>query len=226
MPKPPRTPQEVEAFRENILAHAVELISAKGFEGFSMRKLSARLGIAAKTIYNYYTNKDELYLAILTKGFNRLHRQCEKARDSQDEPLDRIEAMVSAFLDFGLNESHAYNLMFTWHVPKYNDYVGSDMEPAALLELQAALKMVDLFVDAIGACASPGFFIREEDARKVLISIFTRLHGFIASYNNTLLQYMHSGPMDLVPGMREEIREDFLRRLERIQLPERSLSTA
>ncbi|WP_051327108.1 TetR/AcrR family transcriptional regulator [Desulfatibacillum aliphaticivorans] len=226
MPKPPRTPQEVEAFRENILAHAVELISVKGFEGFSMRKLSARLGIAAKTIYNYYTNKDELYLAILTKGFNRLHRQCEKARDSRDEPLDRIEAMVSAFLDFGLNESNAYNLMFTWHVPKYNDYVGSDMEPAALLELQAALKIVDLFADAIGACASPGFFIQEEDSRKVLISIFTRLHGFIASYNNTLLQYMHSSPMDLVPDMREEIREDFLRRMERIQLPERSLSTA
>ena len=124
-----------------------------------------------------------------------------------------------------MNESNAYNLMFTWHVPKYNDYVGSDMEPAALLELQAALKMADLFIGAIKDCASPGYFIQEEDARRTLISIFSRFHGFIASYNNTLLQYMHSSPMDLIPGMREEVRQDFLRRLEKIQLPERSLST-
>ena len=220
MPKNPRTPQEVEVFREKILARAVELISQKGFEGFSMRKLSSRLGIAAKTIYNYYTNKDELYLAILTKGFNRLYGRCEQARDAHAQPLARMEAMVLAFLDFGLQEANSYNLMFTWHVPKYNDYVGSDMEPVALVELRAALRLVDLFIEAIRDCASPGFFIPEQEARVILISFFVRLHGFIASYNNTLLQYMHSTPLDLIPGITEQIQDEFIKNLENCQAPE------
>ncbi|MBI9076956.1 MAG: TetR/AcrR family transcriptional regulator [Desulfatibacillum sp.] len=226
MPKNPRTPAEVEAFREKILEQAMDLISRKGFEGFSMRKLSLGLGIAAKTIYNYYKNKDELYLAILTKGFNRLHRQCARAMDAHALPMDRMEAMVLAFLDFGLREANSYNLMFTWHVPKYNDYVGSDMEPVALVELQAAMRVVDLFIEAIRDCASPGRMMPEQDARIIMISFFTRLHGFIASHNNTLLQYMHSSPLDLIPAVREQIKEEFARNLEKFQVPERSVSTS
>ena len=86
MPRPQRKPEEVEAFKEEILAQALHLIVRHGFDGFSMRKLAARLGIAAKTIYNYFNNKDELYLVILTRGFEDLHRQCRKAFDANDEP--------------------------------------------------------------------------------------------------------------------------------------------
>jgi AcrR family transcriptional regulator len=72
MPKLQRSPKEIEAVREDILEHALDMIVRGGFNRFSMRKLAARLGIAAKTIYNYYRNQDELYLCILTKGFEQL----------------------------------------------------------------------------------------------------------------------------------------------------------
>ncbi|MEZ4549411.1 MAG: TetR family transcriptional regulator [Desulfobacterales bacterium] len=35
----------------------------------SMRKLAGRLKMTAANIYNYYQNKDDLYLAIQTRGF-------------------------------------------------------------------------------------------------------------------------------------------------------------
>lgn len=57
MPKPKRTPEEIEAVKNEILAHAIQLLIQEGYRGFSMRKLAARLEIAAKTIYNYSKTK-------------------------------------------------------------------------------------------------------------------------------------------------------------------------
>ena len=210
MPKQQRSPEEIQAVKDDILNQSVQLMAEKGFEGFSMRKLSARLGIAAKTIYNYYKNKDELYLAILTLGFERLHDLCESAGADHADPVMKVEAMVRAFFDFGLEESHFYNLMFTWHVPKYNDYVGTEMEPAARIELDAAMKLADLFIDAVKSCAPSGGEMPEKEARFIMINFFTRLHGFVASYNNTLLQYMHEDPGSLIERTAESIRDQFI----------------
>lgn len=51
------------------MSHALDLIVAEGYDGFSMRKLAVRLNIAAKTICNDFHNQDELYLHLLIKGF-------------------------------------------------------------------------------------------------------------------------------------------------------------
>jgi AcrR family transcriptional regulator len=62
MPKAPRKPEEVEAERQRILAEALSIIAESGYEGLTMRRLGQRLGVAAKTIYNYFESKDEVYL--------------------------------------------------------------------------------------------------------------------------------------------------------------------
>lgn len=67
MLRPKKTFHEIETIKQKILEQALYLMSCHGFDGFSMRKLGSRLGVSAKTIYNYYQNKDELYLAILTR---------------------------------------------------------------------------------------------------------------------------------------------------------------
>ena len=180
MPKPQRKPEEVNAFRESILAQAVKLMTEEGYHNFSMRKLAMPLGIAAKTIYNYFRNKDELNLAILTKGFEDLYESCHRAYQSHHDPLGRMDAMLEAYLSFGLDQANVYNLMFILHVPKYNDYVGTSMEPTARLELETAMSVLDLFVGAIKACGHVSDSISDKDARFIMIRLWTHLHAFIA----------------------------------------------
>ncbi|MCK5680918.1 helix-turn-helix transcriptional regulator, partial [bacterium] len=62
MPKAPRTPEEVELVRQAILDAALKIIVEDGYKGFSMRKLGRSMGMTAKTVYNYFINKDEIYL--------------------------------------------------------------------------------------------------------------------------------------------------------------------
>lgn len=208
MPKPQRKPEEIEAVKEQILDQALELIAESGYKGFSMRKLSARLGIAAKTIYNYYVNKDEIYLVILTRGFESLYETCRTAARSRRDPLDRIAAMSRAFLDFGIHQPNLYNLMFTWHVPKFKDYLGTPMEPAAQVELETALKLSGLFIETVKACTDGSAPLSDEDARFLMIRFWTQGHGYVAGLNNTLLDYLHETPLSLKDRMVEAMMQN------------------
>ncbi|MGI5269802.1 TetR/AcrR family transcriptional regulator [Nonomuraea sp. CA-218870] len=56
-PRPSRTPGRS---REEIVRAAMELLDAEGLDGLSMRKLGARLGAGATSLYWYVANKHEL----------------------------------------------------------------------------------------------------------------------------------------------------------------------
>lgn len=210
MPKKPRTEEEIEEIKANILHHALELINQDGFEGFSMRKLSRRIGVSVVTIYSYYENKDDLYLAILTRGFEKLYRVCRCAYESETEPYNKLRKMVLAYVDFGFDSSNFYNLMFTWHVPKYEDYIKTPLEQAATIELSAGLKVRTLFLKAIREYAGTHEFLVEEgDIEFYFVVFWSVLHGFISGNNNTILSYMHDNPM----GLKERVLEFVLEKM-------------
>lgn len=223
MPKAQRSPEEIEAIKEQMLDHALELIADGGYKGFTMRKLSARLGIAAKTIYNYYRNKDEIYLVILTRGFARLYDRCLSAGCSGQTPMARVAAISRAFVDFGLEQANLYNLMFTWHVPKFNDYVGTPMESVARVELETALKVSSLFVEAIKACAGSAVPMSDEQARFLMVQFWTQGHGYVAGINNNLLDYMHEAPRALKDRLMESIMKHFQMELAEREIEQKTI---
>ena len=173
MPKVQRSPEEIELVREDIMNRALELIVSEGYDGFSMRKLAAGLGIAAKTIYNYFHNQDELYLCLLTKGFEQLFERFQTEIKSHDAPMSQLGATIRAYVEFGLEHANIYNLMFTWHVPKFKDYVGTPMEEVANSELTMALKCANLFMELIRACIASPLALNENEIRLEMIQIWS-----------------------------------------------------
>ena len=197
MPRVKRTLLEIEEVKKNILKHAVTFMNKVGFEDFTMRGLAHELGVTAPTIYGYYKNKDELYLSILTEGFSMLHERYKKAYGSSDDPVERIQAIFGAYVDFGLEYTNFYNLMYTWQVPKYNDYIGTSLEPAAKDELRTSLQITNLSIKAIKECAGENYTLPEKDVRFLIVYLWSALHGFTAGLNNELLNYVHKAPVSL-----------------------------
>lgn len=214
MPRARRSPEAVDATRQNILKEALALMTRHGFDGFSMRKLGGRLGISAKTIYNYYQNKDELYLAILTEGFQQLYDRFSRVFSSTDDPMQRMKALGREYLDFGLEHANIYNLMFTWHVPKFKDYIGTPVEPAATIELETALRVSEIFIQAIQAAAGDDAPLPDNASRFHMIQMWSQMHGFVAGINNTLLDYMHEHPADLKEQLLARVMAHFKHDLE------------
>ena len=197
MPKKPKSQHEIDNLREDILKHALDLIQEEGYEGFSMRKLSSRLNVSVVSLYRIYESKDHIYLAVLTKGFQLLYQEFKKAYESKRLPEERLKSMAAAYLRFGIKQANFYNLMFTWHVPKYQDYVGTPMEEAAKYELEESQKVYSFTIKAVKELAATIGHISDDRIRSYVIFFWSTLHGYIAGMNNNLLNYMHEDPLSL-----------------------------
>ena len=212
MPKPQRTDEEIEEFKTGILEQAVTLIAEIGYSDFTMRKLASKLGVTATTIYNYYKNKDDLFINLLIRGFRELYGRLEESCQGLSTPAEKLRALIAAYTDFGLNNANFYNLMYSWHVPKYNDYVGTSMEPVARLQLEGALKIPEIFFNTIKAYGkSFDKVITDEETVFLMMHYWSLIHGFIAGCNNTILYYLHDDPTSVKDRHLAYIAEKFRR---------------
>jgi AcrR family transcriptional regulator len=160
-----------------------------GFESLSMRKLSSRLGMTAANIYNYYTNKDELYLAIQTNGFQILVDRFTEISSSKITPLKKLYAMMRAYVDFGIQNPDYYEIMFSRNTPKYADYRNTPMEPIASIEKKTALQVADITSRTIIEYSMKSkSTISADEALYITLTIWSALHGMVNLYNSRVLQ--------------------------------------
>ena len=80
--------------RENIMQTARTLIAERGYEGVTMRDLAAESGVATKTLYLQYGNKENL----LTTAVEDLHRTVYSEIDdtSIENGFDRLFFIIES----------------------------------------------------------------------------------------------------------------------------------
>lgn len=149
MARPRRPAWQVERAKSRIFQATLELFNRHGYDAVTIRKIARRAGCSPATIYNYYSDKDALYLDILTEGFAILNRSL-LARPHAADPLRRLRDYAAEFHRFSLEYPYYYDLMFSFHVPKYLDYAGTAAEKAAFAEKAVALKNIGLLLEAFG----------------------------------------------------------------------------
>ncbi|HPA72807.1 MAG TPA: TetR/AcrR family transcriptional regulator [Spirochaetota bacterium] len=202
MPRAPRTQEAVDAFRQQILDAALKIIVEHGFDQLSMRKIAARLGVTATTIYNYYASKDELYFYIRIRGFELLYDCIEKAFQAHDDPFRKLPAVVAEYLRFGREYPDYYEVMFISRtVPKFLDCVGTSLEEVARREKDTALKPFLLI--AAGIASHLG--IDHGEARYLTTRLWTELNGIVSLHNSRLLHEVEDDVDGLVVRLAADI---------------------
>lgn len=203
MPKASRSQDEVQQIRDRILDEAVYLITEKGFNNLSMRAIAARVGMTAANIYNYYQNKDELYLDIQTRGFERLYGELKQALEENPDPRPGLLAVMRAYLSFGMSFPSLYEIMFILNTPKYADYRDTSLEPIAFVEKQTAMKTAHLLVDALNGIGPELSLLGPGDAFSRMTQVWTALHGIISLYNSRVLQEVEDDTPAFIDGCLE-----------------------
>lgn len=186
MPRIARNVEEVDQVKEQILDEASKLILDEGFKGFSMRKLAGKLGMTAANIYNYFLNKDEIYLSIQTRGFEMMYEFLLVARDEASSPRKRLQKFIEGYIWFGLKRSNYYEVIFSRNTPKYTDYKGTQLEPVAFTEKAAGLRVLDLASQTIAQAL--GRVEDDEYCRQKAIEAWIFLHGLVSLYQTRVLQ--------------------------------------
>lgn len=200
MPKAPMSAEDIEKTRERILDTALDLIIEDGFNNLSVRKIASRLGVTATTIYNYYTNKDELNLMIRMKGFGTLHESLTRSTDGLNDLEERFGAMVRAYVDFGRSWPSYYDIMFNLHTPKYLDYVGTDIEPVARMEKDRALSCLAMFIDPVASYYPGEGQGKDRFVQYQVVKFWSGLHGLVTLCNSRLFHEV----LDDVDGFVEQ----------------------
>jgi AcrR family transcriptional regulator len=103
--------------REKILDAARELFMAEGYDGVSMRKIASRIEYTPTAIYDYFKDKDELFLEICHEDFRRLAHSLIGLAQVAD-PVERLRKIGPAYIEFGYKHPNHYRTMFmTPHPP-------------------------------------------------------------------------------------------------------------
>lgn len=105
-----RTEQRAQA-RRAILDASEAILVVGGYERFSIRRLVARCGYTAPTIYSHFGDKDGLLDALLEERFGGLARQLRRV-PAGDDPVATLRSMALAFVRFGLRHPTHYQLLF------------------------------------------------------------------------------------------------------------------
>jgi TetR/AcrR family transcriptional regulator, regulator of autoinduction and epiphytic fitness len=84
--------------RESILAAAIDVFVAEGYEQASMDRIAEQAGASKRTLYNHFASKEELFQAVLQK----IGRDCEPAARIQYDPKRSLEAQLEDFAQIKL----------------------------------------------------------------------------------------------------------------------------
>ncbi|MHB8918426.1 MAG: TetR/AcrR family transcriptional regulator [Desulfocucumaceae bacterium] len=182
-----RTDVEIEQVKSSILNAALYLFDTQDFNQVSMRKIADLAKCSAATIYNYYPNKDALYIDVLKSGFTLLYQRLLDDKPAS-HPDNTVKALTGRFFRFAADHKNYYELMFSYPVPKYLDYVGTAMEEAAAEEKEAGLVVLDAMSKVISKAMDQGEIKDTEDPGELAIMLWIICHGVISLHHSRVLQ--------------------------------------
>ncbi|MFG2825580.1 TetR/AcrR family transcriptional regulator [Kitasatospora sp. NPDC048365] len=97
--------------REELLAAAVRLFHARGFDNVSTDRLGAAVGIAGPSVYKHFATKAELLAAALVRCRERLEREVSAALDGAASPEEALAAGLAAYVGFAVRHSDYLGVM-------------------------------------------------------------------------------------------------------------------
>lgn len=210
MSKTARKPEEIEKVRDKIIEQAADILSNEGYENLTMRRIAAAMNMSATNIYNYFSNKDEIYIYVLISGFARLFEIMSSISDSSLPPVKKGRRMMEAYLQFGIENSHYYDIMYSRPTPKYNDYIGTPLERIAVVEMNYSEKTKEIASRALSSLISINK--RKPSSGELtleLLKVWSTLHGLIVLHNSRIIEYISSEPMKLYGKIIRDIVKNY-----------------
>lgn len=108
------TPQQL---RELILDAAQEIIDVHGLAGLSAREIARRIGYSPGTIYNMFSNLDDVVLHVEARVLDALEQRLAATQLTEGHADSRVVKIAHAYLAFTQEKPRLWNLLFEHHLP-------------------------------------------------------------------------------------------------------------
>jgi TetR/AcrR family transcriptional regulator len=117
------------AQRSEMLAGALELFSEKGYHNVSMHEIAAKAEFAIGTLYKFFSNKEDLYKALILELSDRFHKALSEAIESPGDEIEKLRRYVQAKGEVFLDKAATIRLYFAeTRGASFNLLAGVDQE--------------------------------------------------------------------------------------------------
>jgi len=153
----------------NLAAAALDaagaIVRESGHEGLSLRQVASATGVAHRSLYNHFADREALLDALAARGFNTLAGRLRKA--------DSARAFIAAWVEFSRADTGLYALMTSRPHATMKD------KPA----LQASVHLV--IGEAMRVFGTP--IMDAQDRRRAVMQVFILIYGALALYRSGVL---------------------------------------
>ncbi|MGN6258184.1 MAG: TetR/AcrR family transcriptional regulator [Solirubrobacterales bacterium] len=102
---------------EQTLEAAHELFAERGYAAVTMDEIAAAVGVTKPLLYNYFGNKERLYIACMEQAGDSLINTIAEAVGESANPGDALGAGVRAFFSFLDTDRAAWAVLFDETLP-------------------------------------------------------------------------------------------------------------
>lgn len=86
--------------RENLLACALRLFAARGYDAVGVQEIADAAGVGKPTLYHYFGSKHGLLCALLDEGFAPFFEDLQQAAAYHGDLTNTLRAVTAVYFDF------------------------------------------------------------------------------------------------------------------------------
>lgn len=144
----PRKERERQAREEAIINAAEKIFIKKNYNEASMEEIAKECEFTRKTLYQYFANKEDLYYAVVIRGFTRLLTCFKEEMKNGHTGFEKLQNLGLAYYKFYKDFPGTLNLM------NYIGYVKSKKEN--MCKRQEFNKITNLLAQTIAKIIDEG----------------------------------------------------------------------
>lgn len=99
-PGRPKDAERTERRQREILDVATHVFANSGYAATDVQVVADELNVGKGTVYRYFPTKEQLFLAAVDQGMQKLTQTVDAAAEKAEAPIERIECAIRAYLKF------------------------------------------------------------------------------------------------------------------------------
>ena len=123
-----------------LIKHTEALLSERGVEGFSLREVARRAGVAAAAPSHHFGNATGLLTAVATKSFREMNERFLAVLERDPSPEDHLLGICTAYIAHHEENPGGAAVMFNWECCNRDDADLAEAGSATFAALKTAVR--------------------------------------------------------------------------------------
>lgn len=99
--------------RRALLDAAMQLVTAQGVKGFTLREAAREAGVSHNAPYRHFASRADILVALAVEGQQKMLARMEGAMAKAANQRQRLERLAVAYLEFAATETPLFRVMFS-----------------------------------------------------------------------------------------------------------------